>query len=76
LRAARARVVAASDAKLIELYEKIATRRRPVVVRVRGTLCLGCRVDIPAQLCIEIQRAARVITCGNCQRILLGSERA
>jgi len=76
LRAARARVITASDAKLIEQYERIATRRRPVVVRVRGTLCLGCRVDIPPQQVIEIQRAERVITCGNCQRILLAGERA
>ena len=75
LRAARLRVVADSDPKLIEQYEKIATRRRPAVVRVRGTLCLGCRVDIPPQQCIEIQRATRVITCGNCQRILLGIDR-
>lgn len=76
LRAARARVIAACEAKLIEQYERIATRRRPVVARVRGTLCLGCRVDIPPQQVIEIQRGERVITCGNCQRILLGSERA
>jgi predicted nucleic acid-binding Zn-ribbon protein len=76
LRAERQRVIALSDPKLIEQYEKIATRRRPATVRIRGTLCLGCRVDIPAQLCIEIQRAERVITCGNCQRILLGIERA
>ncbi len=73
LRAARAVVIAACDSKVIEQYERIATRRRPVVVRVRGTLCLGCRVDITAQQCIEIQRCARVITCGNCQRILLAS---
>lgn len=76
LRAARARVIAASDAKVIEQYERIATRRRPALARVRGTLCLGCRVDIPPQKVIEIQRGERVITCGNCQRILLGSERA
>ena len=76
LRAARLRVIADSDPKLIEQYEKIATRRRPAAVRIRGTLCLGCRVDIPPQQCIEIQRAERVITCGNCQRILLGIDRA
>jgi hypothetical protein len=76
LRAARTRVIADSDPRLIEQYEKIATRRRPAAVRVRGTLCLGCRVDIPPQQCIEIQRAGRVITCGNCQRILLGIDRA
>lgn len=76
LRAVRARIVADGDPKLLEQYERIATRRRPVAVRVRGTLCLGCRVDIPPQQCIEIQRAERVITCGNCQRILLGIDRA
>ena len=76
LRAARLRVIAESDPKLIEQYEKISTRRRPAAVRIRGTLCLGCRVDIPPQQCIEIQRAERVITCGNCQRILLGIDRA
>lgn len=75
LRAARLGVVAQSDPKLIEHYERIATRRRPAVVRIRGTLCLGCRVDIPPQQCIEIQRAERIITCGNCQRILLLSDR-
>ena len=76
LRAARTGVIAQSEPRLIEQYEKIATRRRPAAVRVRGILCLGCRVDIPPQQCIEIQRAARVITCGNCQRILLGIDRA
>ena len=73
LRAARARVIAACEAKLIEQYERIATRRRPPVARLRGTLCLGCRVDVPPQLVIELQRGERVITCGNCQRILIGS---
>jgi predicted nucleic acid-binding Zn-ribbon protein len=76
LRAERQRVIAASDPKLIEQYEKIATRRRPATVRIRGTLCLGCRVDIPPQQCIEIQRCERIITCGNCQRIVLGIDRA
>ena len=76
LRAARSRVIAASETKLIEQYERIATRRRPALARVRGNLCLGCRVDIPPQQCIEIQRGERVITCGNCQRILLASEPA
>jgi predicted nucleic acid-binding Zn-ribbon protein len=76
LRGARAQIVAGTDPKLIEQYEKIATRRRPAVVRVRGTLCLGCRVDVPPQQCIEIQRAERVVTCGNCHRMLIGNDRS
>jgi predicted nucleic acid-binding Zn-ribbon protein len=76
LRGERDAVARACDRKLIEQYEKIATRRRPAVVRIQGTLCLGCRVDVPPQNCIEIQRAERVIVCGNCHRILIGAERA
>jgi predicted nucleic acid-binding Zn-ribbon protein len=74
VRAARGRIVAASDPKLIEQYEKIASRRRPAVVRIRGALCLGCRVDVPPQRCIELMRGERVITCGNCHRILLPAQ--
>jgi predicted nucleic acid-binding Zn-ribbon protein len=76
LRAEHDTIAAACDRKLIEQYEKIATRRRPAVVRIRGNLCLGCRVDVPPQRCIEIQRAERIITCGNCHRILIMAEPA
>jgi hypothetical protein len=41
------------------------------VVHVREELCLGCRVDIPPQLKIELLRGQRLITCSNCQRILV-----
>jgi predicted nucleic acid-binding Zn-ribbon protein len=76
LRAEHDAVAAGCDRKLIEQYDRIASRRRPAVVRVRGTLCLGCRVDVPPQSCIEIQRAERLITCGNCHRILIGEKPA
>jgi predicted nucleic acid-binding Zn-ribbon protein len=76
LRASRSAIVAACDTKLVEQYEKIASRRRPAVVRVRGSLCLGCRVDVPPQRCIELMRGEALITCGNCHRILLPPERA
>ena len=59
-----------SEAKLIEQYERIATRRRPGAP--------GSRQPVPwlpgrhpAAALIEIQRGERVVTCGNCQRILL-----
>jgi predicted nucleic acid-binding Zn-ribbon protein len=73
LRGERGRIVAGTLPKLVEQYEKVATRRRPAVVLIREATCAACRVDIPPQTYIEIQRAARLITCGNCTRILLVS---
>ncbi len=59
------------EAELISLYDKIVARRRPAVVRITRESCTGCRVDIPPQNYIEILRGERLITCGNCQRILV-----
>ncbi len=57
--------------ELLKHYERISKRRSPAVVLVSIELCGGCRVGIPAQDFIEIQRGERVVTCGNCKRILL-----
>jgi len=62
------------DAELLAVYEKIAKRRRPVLALVSEEMCEGCRVGIPAQNYIEILKGERIITCGNCQRILLHPE--
>jgi len=59
------------DAKILAAYEKIAARRRPALALVTNEMCEGCRVGIPAQNYIEILKGERIITCGNCQRILL-----
>lgn len=61
--------------ELLKHYERISKRRSPAVVTVNGELCGGCRVGIPAQDFIEIQRGDRVVTCGNCKRILLHQQK-
>jgi predicted nucleic acid-binding Zn-ribbon protein len=71
LREVRVACRASLESELLEQYEKIASRRRPAVVRVREEICLGCRVNIPPQLQIELLRGQRVITCSNCHRILI-----
>ena len=70
-RAERSSVSERLDARLLEQYEKIGTRRRPVVVRISQEICLGCRVNLPPQLYIEILRCERLLTCSNCHRILI-----
>jgi predicted nucleic acid-binding Zn-ribbon protein len=61
--------------ELLKHYERISKRRSPAVVTVSNELCGGCRVGIPAMDFIEIQRGERVVTCGNCKRILLHQEK-
>jgi predicted nucleic acid-binding Zn-ribbon protein len=75
LREERVRLVAGIAAELRERYERIASRRRPAVVLISKELCEGCRVDIPPQSYIEILRGERVVTCGQCQRILVHQEK-
>jgi predicted nucleic acid-binding Zn-ribbon protein len=70
-RARRDDVCVRIEADLLGHYTKIATRRRPAVVVISNEMCLGCRVNIPPQSYIEILKAERVITCGQCHRILV-----
>jgi predicted nucleic acid-binding Zn-ribbon protein len=71
LREAREGSRASIATDLLEQYDRIASRRRPAVVHVREEICLGCRVNIPPQLQIELLRGQRLITCSNCHRILV-----
>ncbi len=63
------------DRELLRHYERLAEGRRPAVVSITEERCSGCLVRIPPQSFIEILRAEKVITCGNCSRILLHAER-
>ena len=74
LREARETCRGSVAAEPLEQYDKIASRRRPAVVQVREEICLGCRVNIPPQLKIELLRGQRLITCLNCHRILVAGE--
>jgi predicted nucleic acid-binding Zn-ribbon protein len=71
----RAKLGPEIERELLNQYERIAKRRRPAVVLVKEELCGGCRVGIPPQTFIEIQRCEQIVTCANCARILLHEER-
>lgn len=70
LSGARGGVCGRVDPTLLAHYDRIGKRRRPVLARVRGELCLGCRVKIPPQRQIELLRGSELITCSTCHRIL------
>jgi predicted nucleic acid-binding Zn-ribbon protein len=71
LREARDAAASRLEARHLARYEKIAPRRRPAVTIVVAQICNGCRVGIPPQVLIEIQRAAEPLSCPNCNRILV-----
>jgi predicted nucleic acid-binding Zn-ribbon protein len=63
------------ERNLLSHYERVAAGRRPAVVSIAEERCSGCLVQIPPQSFIEIRRGEKVVTCGNCSRILLHAER-
>lgn len=44
------------------------------VVNVKNGVCLGCYMNIPPQLFIEVTKNARLITCPSCNRIFCYQE--
>jgi len=74
LRSQRTALRQGVERSLAELYEKIATRKRPAIVVVTRSICNGCRVDIPPQTFLDLQSRKRVVTCERCQRILVLAE--
>ena len=54
----------------LRLYRRIAARRQPAVARVAGGACGGCRLPLPHRILEEVRRG-QVVTCENCERILL-----
>ncbi len=56
-------------------YEFIRERlQHPVIVPVTGGICSGCNISIPPQNFIELQKAAQILSCPNCQRLMFWSD--
>lgn len=62
-------------APVFSRYEFIRERlEHPVIVPVSGGVCSGCNISIPPQNFIELQKAAQILSCPNCQRLMFWSE--
>ncbi len=59
------------DPALLREYERIFSYRGGVaVVALTHETCQGCRMHLPLQLCLELQRKSRLTFCPHCHRIL------
>ena len=56
---------------LMEKFRRISKMNQGLAVtRVKDAVCLGCFMNIPPQLYIEVQRGNSLISCPQCSRIL------
>ncbi|OPY65458.1 MAG: putative zinc ribbon domain protein [Syntrophorhabdaceae bacterium PtaU1.Bin034] len=71
LRVERERLLAGVSEDVKARYNILIEKRAGVaVVNVRNGTCLGCFMNIPPQLFIEVMKNNRLITCPSCNRIL------
>jgi uncharacterized protein len=58
-------------------YKTLMEKRSGLaVVNVRNGVCLGCYMNIPPQLFIQVTKNAQLITCPSCNRIFCYTEEA
>lgn len=59
------------DPKLLDRFKRISKMNQgSAVANVQDQVCLGCFMNIPPQLYIEVQRGNQLILCPQCSRIL------
>ena len=52
-------------------YERLRTKYMDAVVVVADGSCPGCRMALPAQLFINMQRGEELTDCPQCRRIVI-----
>jgi predicted nucleic acid-binding Zn-ribbon protein len=67
----RMQVSAKADPKMISTLDEVKKKVRGMaVVPVEGAICMGCHMNIPAQLYNELQRFDELRFCPHCHRII------
>lgn len=65
------KIGASLDPKLLDRFKRISKMNEgSAVAAVQDQVCLGCFMNIPPQLYIEVQRGNQLIFCPQCSRIL------
>jgi hypothetical protein len=66
----RNKLLSVIEASILDKYQRIKRVKSDAVSFVEGGACLGCNMNIPPQLVIEIRKLKTVYTCPTCHRIL------
>ena len=71
----RARLVAQIEADTYNMYLKLLRNGKGVAIaRAEDNICLGCDMNIPPQLSLEIRKGSELVQCPQCYRILYCEE--
>jgi predicted nucleic acid-binding Zn-ribbon protein len=68
--AATAAARAPLDALALRLYDRVATRTRPVCAPVHGGKCGGCHLRISGEADADSRKGDKLATCDQCGRII------
>ena len=71
----RAALTAEVNADLLKRYEQIRAKTGRGLARVEAEICRGCFHHISAQMYNEVLKGEQVLTCTNCFRILVYTEK-
>jgi predicted nucleic acid-binding Zn-ribbon protein len=71
----KAQISANADPKIITIWDEVKKKVRGLaVVPVQQAICMGCHMNIPAQLFNELQRFDELRFCPHCHRIIYWKE--
>ncbi len=62
------------DSEIIFKFQRIIQRNRKGIVAVKGNVCDGCHMILPAQFANEVHKGEKILFCPYCSRILFYEE--
>uniref|UniRef100_UPI0028E75CDD zinc ribbon domain-containing protein n=1 Tax=Treponema lecithinolyticum TaxID=53418 RepID=UPI0028E75CDD len=69
-----AKVVPGIDAEIIFKFERIIKSKNTGIVAVKGNVCDGCHMILPAQFANDVHNGENITFCPYCSRILYYQE--
>lgn len=76
LKAQEAEISEGIDSETIMKFQRIIKRNRKGIVAVKGKVCDGCHMILPAQFANEVHHGEKILFCPYCSRILFYEETA
>ena len=76
LKAQEAEISEGIDSETIMKFQRINKRNRKGIVAVKGKVCDGCHMILPAQFANEVHHGEKILFCPYCSRILFYEEAA
>lgn len=75
LRAEEAKITSDIDSEVVFKFERIIKSKQGIgIVPVKGVVCSGCSMILPAQFINEVRQSNKIVFCPYCSRVLFHQE--